>query len=93
VRVQFNPGNVDCRGPALQLQKVQVGWVRDVAPASTGPSFDDVPTNHPFYQYIEALMTSGVTGGCGDRLYCPDAPLTRGQMATFMAKTLGLQWP
>ena len=24
---------------------------------------------------------------------CPDAPLTRGQMAVFLAKALGLQWP
>ena len=35
----------------------------------------------------------GITGGCGNGNYCPDAPLTRGQMAVFLAKALGLQWP
>ena len=25
--------------------------------------------------------------------YCPDAPLTRGQMAVFLSKALGLHWP
>jgi hypothetical protein len=34
-----------------------------------------------------------VTGGCGNGNYCPDAPLTRGQMAVFLAKALGLHWP
>jgi hypothetical protein len=52
-----------------------------------------VPTSHPFFQYVEALVASGVTGGCGSGNYCPDAPLTRGQMATFLSRALGLEWP
>jgi hypothetical protein len=93
VRVEFNPGGVSCSGQALQLQKVRVGWVRDVAPAPFTESFLDVPYTHPFYQYIEALATSGVTGGCGGGNFCPDTPLKRGQMAVFLAKAMGLQWP
>ena len=93
VRVQFNPGPVACKGDALQLQKVQVSWVRDVAPAPETPTFTDVPAGHPFFQYVEALVASGVTGGCGNGQYCPDAPLTRGQMAVFLSKALGLEWP
>ena len=64
-----------------------------VSPAPATATFNDVPTNHPFFQYVEALAKSGITGGCGNGNYCPDAPLTRGQMAVFMAKGLGLQWP
>jgi len=41
----------------------------------------------------EALYAAGITGGCGNFNYCPDAPLTRGQMAVFLAKALGLHWP
>jgi len=52
-----------------------------------------VPTSSPQFQFIEALYASGVTAGCGSGNYCPDAPLTRGQMAVFLAKALGLQWP
>ena len=92
VRVLFNQ-NTYCKGDAIQLQKVQVSWVRDVGPAPASATFSDVPTSHPFFQYVEALVSSGVTGGCGAGNYCPDAPLTRGQMATFLAKALGLEWP
>jgi len=52
-----------------------------------------VPTGHPFFQFIEALAAAGITGGCGNGNYCPDNPVTRGQMAVFLAKALGLHWP
>ncbi len=46
----------------------------------------------PFFQFIEALAESGITAGCGNGNFCPDAALTRGQMAVFLAKALGLHW-
>ncbi len=74
---------------------VDVWWKRTVSPAPGTASFNDVPTNHPFFQFIEALRASGITGGCNAAppLYCPDSPVTRGQMAVFLAKALGLSWP
>ena len=74
---------------------VIIGYVLQVSPPPGSPSFNDVPASHPFFQFIEALKASGITGGCqaSPPLYCPDAPLTRGQMAVFLAKGLGLQWP
>ena len=72
---------------------VEVWWRRSVSPAPGSPTFNDVPTNHPFFQFIEALAASGITGGCGPGIYCPDNPVTRGQMAVFLAKALGLHWP
>ena len=41
---------------------------------------------------IDALAAAGVTAGCKtDPLrYCPDRSVTRGQMATFLARALGL---
>ena len=43
----------------------------------------------------EALKASGITGGCSvsPPLFCPADPLTRGQMAVFLAKALGLHRP
>ena len=72
-----------------------VVWKRTVSPPPATASFNDVPTTHPLFQYIEALKASGITGGCqaSPPLYCPDAPLTRGQMAVFLSKALGLHWP
>jgi S-layer homology domain len=73
---------------------VEVWWHRTVSPPPASPSFNDVPVGHPFFQFIEALKASGITGGCGDgTTYCPDSPVTRGQMAVFLAKALGLHWP
>jgi S-layer homology domain len=73
---------------------MEVWWHRSVSPPPATASFSDVPTSHPYFQFIEALRASGVTGGCGDgSTYCPDSPLTRGQMAVFLAKALGLHWP
>jgi hypothetical protein len=66
-----------------------------VSPAPAVASFNDVPVSHPFFQFIEALKSSGITGGCqvAPPLYCPDNFVTRGQMAVFLAKALGLQFP
>ena len=72
---------------------VEIWWRRVVSDAPATPTFADVPVSHPFYQFIEALSASGVTGGCGGGNFCPDRPLTRGQMAVFLAKALGLHWP
>jgi hypothetical protein len=40
------------------------------------------------------LAASGITAGCSTAppLYCPDDPLTRGQMAVFLSKALGLHF-
>ena len=72
---------------------VEIHWHRTVGPAPTFPTFNDVPTSDFAFQYIEQLARSGITGGCGAGNYCPDAPLTRRQMAIFLAKALGLHWP
>jgi hypothetical protein len=70
-----------------------VWWHRTVSPAPVTATFGDVPTSDPAFQWIEALVASGITAGCGSGNYCPDAPLTRRQMAVFLAKGLGLYWP
>ncbi len=82
--------------PNLQFfGHVEIRWRRLVSPPPGSASFNDVPTDHPFFQYVEALKASGITGGCqaAPPLYCPDNPVTRGQMAVFLAKALGLHWP
>lgn len=77
-----------------RLSAVRVYYNLQVSPAPAVPTFNDVPLSHPFFQYIEALSASGITVGCSASppLYCPNNPLTRGQMAVFLAKALGLQF-
>ena len=67
-----------------------VGYKLQVSPPPASATFGDVPTGHPFFQFIEALYASGITGGCGSGNYCPNSPVTRGQMAVFLSKALGL---
>jgi hypothetical protein len=68
------------------------GYKYQVSPAPSVATFGDVPTSDFGFQYIEALNASGITGGCGNGNYCPDSPVTRRQMAIFIAKALGLDW-
>jgi hypothetical protein len=63
-----------------------------VPPPASGTMFADVPPFHPLADWIEELAREGITTGCGGGgfLYCPSAPVTRGQMAVFLARTFGL---
>ncbi len=71
-----------------------VVWRRAMSPAPLTATFpNDVPTSHPFFRFVEALAASGITAGCGTGSFCPDQPLTRGQMAVFLTFGLGLYWP
>lgn len=54
-----------------------------------GIEFADVPTSHPFYTEISKLAARGVTLGCSGGNFCPDAPVTREQMAAFILRALG----
>jgi len=79
-------------GPTMGIAGAMVAWKYQVSPAPGVATFNDVPTSDPAFQYIEALVASGVTAGCGGGNYCPDAALTRRQMAVFLSKALGLYW-
>jgi hypothetical protein len=58
-------------------------------PPRTG-MFTDVPSSHPFAAWIEQLAREGITAGCGPTTYCPDAMVTRGQMAVFLVRAFNL---
>jgi hypothetical protein len=61
-------------------------------PSQPFGSFRDVPTTHVFHHDIERLAEHGLTRGCNpptNDLYCPDAPVTRAQMAAFVARAVG----
>jgi hypothetical protein len=81
-------------GESLNFQAVRIFYTLQVSPASAVASFGDVPTSHPFFPFVEALAASGITSGCQSSppLYCPDQALTRGQMAVFLSKALGLHF-
>lgn len=80
-------------GTANQNAGATLWYHLQVSTPPVTATFGDVPTDHPQYQFVEALAASGITVGCGSGNFCPDATLTRGQMAVFLSKALGLHFP
>jgi hypothetical protein len=77
----------DC--PAIdQRGRARPGYgACDIGAVEVRPAiFADVPPTSPFWPYVEDLATAGVASGCGAGSYCPDAPVTREQMAVFLIK-------
>jgi len=75
------------RSVALALSLSLLG----AATASAGvvPPFSDID-GHRFEADIEWMRLAGLTEGCGGGQFCPDAPVTRGQMASFLVRALAL---
>jgi hypothetical protein len=48
--------------------------------------FDDVSCPSPFADWIEALATEQITGGCGGGNYCPTVAVRRDQMAALLLR-------
>jgi hypothetical protein len=64
--------------------------VRALGLSSVTPtvSYDDT-AGSVFEQDIRRLATMGITRGCTDTSFCPESPVTRGQMAAFLVRALG----
>jgi len=57
--------------------------------AGAASPFHDID-GHPFENDIVWLWESDITGGCGATTFCPNAPVTREQMASFLTRALHL---
>ena len=87
LELDFNPGS------ELMFGGVRIFWRRQMSAPPATATFADVPTTHPFFRSIEALAASGITSGCGPGHFCPNQNVTRGEMAAFLSRALGLYWP
>jgi hypothetical protein len=70
-------------------------FARSDTTAPESSTFNDVPNTDAAFGAIEAMVRAGgITTDCssagGMRLFCPDAPVTRGQMAAFLTGALSL---
>lgn len=57
-------------------------------PVTTSPQFTDVPSTNPFYDPINVIRLWSITQGCSANRFCPNDPVTRGQMAVFIVRAL-----
>jgi hypothetical protein len=58
-------------------------------PAASPAGFSDTGAS-VFGSDIDKFAAAGITQGCGGDRFCPDEPVTRGQMAAFFARALAL---
>jgi hypothetical protein len=79
-----------CTGNSVTRAQAASFIARALAlPAPTQDWFDDDDGKTHEYD-INRLAEAGITGGCGERLYCPSAVMTRAQMASLLVRALAL---
>ena len=84
-----------CPHEPMQRWVMAVWMIRllSAEPPTVGTSrFDDVADGQWWIRYAELLADRGITVGCSTDppQYCPERSVTRGQMATFLARALKL---
>src|SRR5436190_15093526 len=79
--LEFRPGNNVTRGQLCKIVVLAEGWAIYTPPS---PTFQDVPTTDPFYQYIETAYSHTIISGysCGTNCleFRPGNNATRGQI-------------
>jgi hypothetical protein len=88
--------SVESQGAAdstLRLFGVQLLWRHTISAAPGVQTFPDVAPGYWAFQEIEALAAAGITTGFPDGEFKPTAVVTRAQVATFLARALGLHHP
>jgi hypothetical protein len=73
---------------AVFLLRAKYGSDYTPPPATGG--FGDAPPGSFAADWIEQLAAEGITSGCGGGNYCPNAPVTRAQMAVFVVRAFAL---
>ncbi len=53
-----------------------------------GGTFTDVPPSYWAYDYVDKIYQAGIAEGCGNDRYCPEALVTRAEMAVFIERAL-----
>lgn len=87
----FCPSCKLTRGDALTMIVRAAGLDLESPPAA--PTFGDVPAGAPGFAEIEAAAAAGITAGCGDGNFCPGDPVTRAELAAFLARARGWSAP
>jgi hypothetical protein len=91
-RYNIYQGRANLDGTGVCIIGARIFWQRQVRTGLPNPFNDIGGLNQRFQNGIKALAASQITSGCGGGSYCPNDPVTRGQMAVFLSDGLGLHW-
>jgi len=87
VPLNYCPENTVTRAQmAIFLLKAKYGSSYLPPAVGSGSGFGDVPLGSFAEAWIKQLAVEGITSGCGNGNYCPDATVTRASMAIFLLK-------
>jgi hypothetical protein len=87
------PENRFCPRRAVTRGQMAAFLVRTFSlPPGEGRTFADVPRNYSFADDIDRIASAGITAGCDETgtNFCPGEPVSRAQMASFLAAAKGL---
>jgi minor extracellular protease Epr len=73
---------------AVYISLALAGDDESVPAGTPTPSFPDVAPDHWAYRYVEYAKTQNIVGGYEDGTYHPEFPVTRGQMAVYVARAI-----
>jgi hypothetical protein len=85
----FHPYGDTTRGQLAKIIVLASCWPIYMPPV---PTFNDVPADSTFYQYIETAYNRGVISGYADGTFRPYNNITRGQVSKVVYKSV-LQGP
>lgn len=86
----YGPGNLVTRAEMAVFLLKALGVDNPTQPAVA--PFDDVPVSQWYSSWVAELKRRQITGGCnpGGTEYCPTNPVTREQLAIFLARAFRL---
>jgi aldose sugar dehydrogenase len=82
----FRPYNNTTRGQLSKIEVLAEQWTIDT---SGGPHFSDVPTDNPFYDYIETAYNHQIISGYADGTFRWGNDVTRGQLCKIVVLARG----
>jgi hypothetical protein len=47
-----------------------------------------LPSSHPYFRYVQKAFEIGLLGPCSPGMFCPDAAMTRGDVAGPLVRAL-----
>jgi hypothetical protein len=95
ILIGCNPPQNDRACPDLVVTRGDMAIMLDRAidlPRGSSDMFTDIG-GHPAESAIAAVAAAGITNGCPTPQFCPDLPLSRGEMATLITRAVGWDTP